>query len=459
MKAASLTVVCALFLIFSWYPCGTQAQTISVDEVVGLFRNDTVKTETPITFKLRFTNPEALNFSISNGFEIYSPDGAEWDHLSVAGDTLTGAIPRSNWDLQFAMNVFLGAGVPPADTVGILGAKINGVGLPSLFNGVPYGIKIGSLTNANDGKHICLDSAWFRPGGTWKWVASGGINRYPTWGGPYCYYIYQVPDLMPSITNAPASLSGRHCVTMSYDFNGSDPEGETVTFQKVSGPGSINSTTGLWSYTPSLADVGQSLTLVVQACEPHGCGSSVSVPLTFTNEVPTFTSGCRDTMWVAVGNSVTKDMNASDGCSDPLHFVLGPVTPSLDGTVSINASTGLITFSTTGMAVVGVYDVSVYASDTKDSVLCHTYFRVSASCCLGIRGNVSGDAQDRVDLLDVVYLVDYLFAMSDPPPPLSNCPDENNADGSPDNVIDISDLTALVSYLFYGEPLAPCPAF
>src|SRR3989304_5705163 len=129
MKAAFWTVVCALFLIFSWYPCGTQAQTISVDEVVGLFRNDTIATGTPVTFKLRYTNSEALNFGISNGYRIYSPDGADWDHASVAGDTLTGAIPRSSWDLQFAMNVFLGSGVPPSDTVGILGAKINAVGL------------------------------------------------------------------------------------------------------------------------------------------------------------------------------------------------------------------------------------------------------------------------------------------------------------------------------------------
>jgi hypothetical protein len=429
-------------------------QSISIAEVVGLYNADTVRTGTPITFKLRYTNPEALNLMISNGYEIYSPDGATWNHASVAGDTLTGAIPRSNWDIQFSINVFLGSGVPPRDTVGIIGAKINAPGMPAMFDGIPYGLKIGSLDDANDGLQICLDSAWFRPGGTWKWTASGGIQRFPSWGGPFCYHIYKVPDRLPTISNAPASLSGRHCAAMSYDFNGTDPEGETVTFAKVSGPGTINATSGLWSYTPSMADVGAALTLVVQACEAHGCGTSVSVPLTFTNEVPAFTSGCNTTLWVTLGGSVTKDMNGSDGCGDALHFSLGGVTPALDGTVSINASSGLITFATNAGAALGDYDVTVYVADIRDSASCHTYFKVSAGCCRNFRGNASNDANDALNISDMVYLVNFLFFQG----PAPVCWDEGNVDGSPDQVIDITDLTYIVSYLFMGGPTPPpCP--
>lgn len=455
MKAVGKAVVCTLLLYASVLPGRAVAQSISVEEVVGLYRTDTVKTGTPIMFKLRYTNPENISFMISNGYEIYSPDGADWDHSAVRGDTLTGAIPRSNWDIAFAMNVFLGNGTPVRDTVGIIGARYTMPGLAPYFDGVPYGIAIGSLSDANDGKHICIDSALFRPGGAWKWAGPGGVNRFPAWGGPYCYYIYMVPDLKPTVTNAPASLTGSHCRTLTFDFNGSDPEGETVTFEKVSGPGTINATTGVWSYLPSLADVGHTITLVVRACETHGCGVTSSVNLIFTNEAPVLTSGCRDTMWATLGGSSTKTVHATDGCSDPLHYVLASVTPALDGTVTINASTGLITFTASGSAVLGVYDLVVYASDTRDSASCHTFFKVSASCCHGMRGNVNGDAEDRVDISDIAALVEYLFGPYGHP--ISTCPDENNVDGSPDGVIDISDVMRLLDYLFSGIPLPNCP--
>jgi hypothetical protein len=455
MKAAtSKMVVCVCLLSVSLWSGAAFAQSITVDAVDGLYGADTLRTGTPIMFKLRYVNPENYNFLISNGYEIYSPDGAEWSHSDVRGDTLTGAIPRSNWDLSFAMNVLLGTGTPPRDTVGIIGARLNAPGLPPYFNGVPYGIAIGSLPDADNGMHICIDSAWFRPGGTWKWAASGGINRYPSWAGPYCYLVYVPPDLLPTITNAPASLSGRHCVTMSYDFNGADPEGEAITFELVSGPGSINASTGLWSWQPSMANVGQSISIEVRACEVHGCGTSVTIPVTVTNEAPTFTSGCRDTLWVTLGSSGTKTMRASDGCSDPLHYVLSTVSPPLNGSVTINSSTGVITFVTNQSTTLGIYSVLVYASDSRDSVSCTTYFRVSATCCIGARGNANGDSKDLTDIADVAFLVGYLFRFGPPPP----CVDEGNVDASPDGVVDISDLTFLINYIFYGgTPPPPCP--
>ncbi len=455
MRAMGKVVVCAILAAIGVQARQASAQSITVDDVVGKLRNDTVLVGTPIIFKLRYVNPEAINFMISNGYEIYSPDGATWDHGAVKGDTLTGAIPRSNWDLNFAMNVFLGAGDPVRDTVGIIGAKFNTPGLPGGFNGVPYGIQIGSLPVTDTGKQICIDSAWFRPGGAWKWAGPSGVNRFPTWGGPYCYHIFQPPDLMPSITNAPASISGRHCVTITYDFNGSDPEGETVTFQLVSGPGSINATTGVWSWHPTMADVGQAISIQVAPCEPHGCGDTVTVPVVVTNETPTFTSGCRDTLWVTLGSTGTKTIRGSDGCSDALHYVLGPLDPPLNGSCTINSSTGVITFVTNPSTTIGVYNALVYVSDGRDSASCNTYFRVSASCCVNRRGNVDGDTRDQIDISDMAYLVHYLFFQNVPAPV---CREEANVDGSQDGTVDIGDLTFLINYLFWGGPTPPaCP--
>jgi hypothetical protein len=52
----------------------------------------------------------------------------------------------------------------------------------------------------------------------------------------------------------------------------------------------------------------------------------------------------------------------------------------------------------------------------------------------------------------LTYLVEYLFAGSDPPP----CPEEGNTDGI--GGVNVVDLTYLVEYLFQGGDLPPpCP--
>lgn len=189
---------------------------ITVDSVVGSWGSghpDTVLTGTPIIFRLRYHNGTANNLNISNGYEIYSPDGASW--LSgPKGDTL-GVIPRSSWDLQFQMNVFDTLGDKDADTVGIIAAKISATGLAAGFNDVPYAVVTGGFANSDHGTHICIDSAWFRPGGTWKWAASGGINYFPTWGGPYCYTIVDTTQIT-DVTDRGGELPTTFALDQNY---------------------------------------------------------------------------------------------------------------------------------------------------------------------------------------------------------------------------------------------------
>ena len=73
-----------------------------------------------------------------------------------------------------------------------------------------------------------------------------------------------------------------------------------------------------------------------------------------------------------------------------------------------------------------------------------------ACCCNGIRGDLNGDGTEA-DVLDLVFLVDFIFRGSGNP---GGCPDESdvNADGSP---ADILDLTFLVDKIFRGGPLPP----
>ena len=75
-------------------------------------------------------------------------------------------------------------------------------------------------------------------------------------------------------------------------------------------------------------------------------------------------------------------------------------------------------------------------------------------CCIGIRGNVNGDALENINISDVTYLVDYLFGI--PLGPAPKCLTEGNANGDNEERVNISDITYLIEYL-YGVPLGPAP--
>jgi len=75
-------------------------------------------------------------------------------------------------------------------------------------------------------------------------------------------------------------------------------------------------------------------------------------------------------------------------------------------------------------------------------------------CCLGSRGNANGDVGDVVNIVDMTYLVAYLFSGGVAPP----CILEANVNGDSGETVNIVDMTYLVAYLFSAGP-APvsCP--
>lgn len=74
-----------------------------------------------------------------------------------------------------------------------------------------------------------------------------------------------------------------------------------------------------------------------------------------------------------------------------------------------------------------------------------------ACCCIGIRGDVNGDGAFFPNILDLNYVVNYIFRGGRKPP----CPHEAdlNGDGTCCNILD---LNFLVNYIFRGGP-APGP--
>jgi len=78
----------------------------------------------------------------------------------------------------------------------------------------------------------------------------------------------------------------------------------------------------------------------------------------------------------------------------------------------------------------------------------------AGGCCLGIRGNANGDLDDKLNVSDITYLVQYLFGVPTGPAPV--CNEEANANGDLDEKLNVTDITYLVKYLF-GVPTGPAP--
>lgn len=80
------------------------------------------------------------------------------------------------------------------------------------------------------------------------------------------------------------------------------------------------------------------------------------------------------------------------------------------------------------------------------------YYMRSGTCCKNNRGNADGSPDDVADVSDLLYLVDYVFAIPSGPPP----PCILEADVTADQTIDVSDLLYLVDFMF-AIPAGPAP--
>lgn len=169
-----------LFLLFFLCP-SLYSQSLTIDSIGGTVCNSELIPNELITFYIRVTNDSSRHTGITNGFRVYSPDGATW--TAAVGDTI-GTLGHSQFDLIFEIrNISDGSG---ADTIGFGGSALFAGGIPDNFDEVEYSITIGPIPDSSLGKTICLDSAFYPPSGTWKWA---GPQAFPTWDGPHCYQI------------------------------------------------------------------------------------------------------------------------------------------------------------------------------------------------------------------------------------------------------------------------------
>ncbi len=95
----------------------------------------------------------------------------------------------------------------------------------------------------------------------------------------------------------------------------------------------------------------------------------------------------------------------------------------------------------------GYYMLFVVDKDEVPSEAKMVKLESTPSCCVGIRGDFNGDGDDA-SILDLTFLVDFIFRGSGDP---GECPDESDVNGD-SNSADILDLTYLVDFIFRGGP-------
>jgi hypothetical protein len=193
---------------------------VSIDKVEGLVGHDTVYAGQNLRFLFRYdntgTNGTGQKCDISNGWRISSPDGAVWDSvvLDSAGIITAG---ENKFLLYFNVtaglgNFNLGNGAPTPDTIGILAAGSGTKRMPTTWNDTALALIVYFHDATAHNKHICIDSAFYGTGGTWKWVGANVVDYFPAWqglpghtydhnNGGYCFLVW---DPLQDVNDGPS---------------------------------------------------------------------------------------------------------------------------------------------------------------------------------------------------------------------------------------------------------------
>ena len=263
------SIVLSIILVLSQFAGTVNCQNSEI--YVSFPLVDTVDTDSPIYWRIALRNNSGGTLlGHTNGFRIYSNAGIEWalptiDTLNISTWNEDGWSDRMD-GYVFTYHAVTGSG---SDTLGIGSFNMYGPGFESGFDRDVIKIKIPApgIHHQYHGALICLDSSYYWVN-EWLWSTTVGGVR-PDWSGPHCYTVAVSGWHGPTI--CPASLDYNHCSLAAYQFQiSSAVDTPVVFFQLISGPGDIDSTTGLWTYSPTFNDMGTSLSIEVAAIDTSG---------------------------------------------------------------------------------------------------------------------------------------------------------------------------------------------
>ena len=388
-------------LIFSFGLVNAQEYSITIDESAseGFWNGlDTIGTDADIYIALRYTNTSDCRQLPTNAYSISTTDGATWSGFKT--DTLCAAGFCDGFDNILGACGPAGCDGPPEDVAGFGGVTIFGTGWVSPYDDIPVALEFHTGTEA--GSHIVLDQSTFT-GFTWVWSqlacnVGTAANVQPVFGGPYEFVLYEIPDRPPEITPDPASVSGSHCAPVSVDFDAVDPDPHegvnTLTFS--TDLGSINPTTGVFTYTGTIADVYETVTAHITCTEDDGANATVDLDIEMTNIAPQPVA-CGKEYRAKVGGLNELVFNATDNCpGDPMDWYI----VDMGAIIGTYAFVGNVLQYTPDVADVGVHTVTIGVTDGKDAFECDYVIDVSQSPEVYIE-KVHGQLQGQYADVDV----------------------------------------------------------
>ena len=379
MKRISLML--ALFLTLSFGMAYGQVipGDVTLDQVDGLVSGKIpCNLGTDVVFHFGYTNNDPNKAKgITNGYILNCTGGGTWTP-GAYDDEFSWGPAEDNFNLIWSINPGPWVGAS-GDVIGFGGSVSTGAGLPPGYSGPAIYFTVGfGFQDALDGETFCIDSSYYPPTGTWMWAYGSTVGSAPpTWQGPHCWDLYLVPNLCPVFTAPVTSYTGDHCDLVSIQYAATDNEGDPITFSST-GDGSTTPG-GLFTYQPTLASVGASISADILADDgmhgsPSGC-TPITLNMNFTNEAPVFTGGCGDLVQVGMGNTGEITMSYSAVDCDPTQIFLGGTTPGNIGPIYMNGD--VVTFDTDNPLDGGkLFTTTVCITDGLDTVCCPVYFDV-----------------------------------------------------------------------------------
>ena len=421
----------------------------------------TVSIGSPVLFDIRMTNTTNRQMQgFSNGFRIYSPEGAEWTNTS---GSWTGTLDSTHFDLVMSINPY-GVTGTGADTIGFAASIMMGPGMPSDFDDVAFTIEIGPIDAAHVGKQICIDSCFYPPFNPWKWIVepTKNLDLFPVWSGPYCFEVMDDVDsdgIPADVDNCPDVFN-----PSQNDWNG-DGIGDECDSNRgaisIDGEGTATISIG----SPVLFDIRMTNSTDRQM-QGFSNGFRIYSPegAEWTNTSGSWTGTLDDTHFdlVLSINPYGVTGTGSDTIGFAGSIMMGPGMPSDFDDVAFSIEIGPIDAAHVGKQI--CIDSCFYppfnpwkwiVEPTKNLDLFPVWggpycYTIVPSCCT-IRGDIDHNGTGP-DIADLVYLVNYMFN-GGPEPPCMEEADINGDAAGPD----IADLVYLVNYMFNGgPPPVPC---
>ena len=350
-----------------------------------------------------------------------------------------------------------------SDTIGFAAyTQSTGSGLFSGFDYVSFRIKLQEISDSSVGKTICLDSAFFPPSGRWLWANSG--DYVPEWDGPRCWTVSAAeppplppPTLSVRLDSVEGLVNGRLPINrpIAFRFRYTNNTDHTM----------ISSANGFRVYSPDGATwqpglfieayFGFPLVETVYDTSYYGewDNSTLIPPLVWKGPDPQVFDYGLFVNWFSV-KGYGADTVGFSGYAQMTGLGLYPGFSGVGPTIVIqgipeSSSGKTLCIDSAFFPPTGFWEwaqnYSIRWGPFWDGPHC---FEIG-SCCVGMRGNVDL-TDDEINIADLTGLVHQIFVKRQ-----LDCPLACNVDGDANETVDIMDLAYLVDYMFKGGPAPP----